>query len=186
MARFFHSSDDELPIGTVLEGRFGVVDRQPEIYAMLKFAYSSGPDALRLLESNIRQAHPDYDDWLPTYIRETIFEAVRADQFPDRPERLGGIFLWPTLEDLDRYNSLVPKGQPPHRSNVYSCDAEGATSPPLDLSLIRRTILRAPISNQISSQISLAVDYWRGRQDQGIWEVITHGKVTVVDVVSLK
>ena len=182
----FHSSDDELPVGTVLEGRFGVLGDQPKMYEKTFAAYAEGPAALKRLELNLLKLHSDWDEFLPTYIRETLFEAVRAEQFPDRPQRLGGIYLWPTLEDLNRFNSLVPKGELHHRSNIYLCGVEGVTSPPLDLSLVRQPILLAPIDTQIRSQTSLAVRYWQGQQDQGIWEIITHGTVTVVETVSLK
>ena len=30
---------------------------------------------------------------------ETVYEQVREETFPDRPSRLGGVFLFPTVED---------------------------------------------------------------------------------------
>jgi hypothetical protein len=62
--------------------------------------------------SAMRQAQPELADALSPYqaftqerLKEDVFERIRVQEFPDRPTRLGGLFLFATRESAEACNA---------------------------------------------------------------------------------
>jgi hypothetical protein len=176
---YYHLSANILSPGTVLESRFGVSPREQNLYAIIRSALIDGPLVLKSILLN--DAMNNKDPFLPMYLKESILEQVRITQFPNRPPRLGGFFLCPTLDDIRKFRNTFPE-----RQYVYTCKVEGGVNAILDLTLVGRTDSLLPIADQLNSLRQRAVQYWSGnRSDHPIIEVVTNGIVTIVEAVTL-
>ena len=171
---YYHLSANILSQGTILKSRFGVSPDEQHLYAIIRSALIEGPLVLKSILLN--DAINNKDPLLPMYLKESILEQVRITQFPDRPSRLGGIFLCPTLDDIGKFRNIFPE-----RQYIYTCKVEGGVKAILDLTLVTRADNLLPIADQLDSLRQRAVQYWSGNHsDLPIMEVVTNGKVTVL------
>jgi hypothetical protein len=170
---YYHLSDKILPPGTVLESRFGVSAGERRIYDIIGSALKEGESVLKsVLLSNALNANV-----LPMYLKEIIFEQVRITQFPDRPPRLGGFSLCPTLDDIKKFQHAVF----PERKYFYACEVKGGVNAILDLSLVAQSDVLLPIVDQLKILRERAIQYWSGNHSNNtILELVTTGKVTIL------
>ena len=116
---------------------------------------------------------------LRIYLKESVLEIIRACDFPDKPRRLGSVFLCPTLEDAKLYQKFM--GDRPH---LYVCDMEG-DSHLADLGFVQSADPLMPIRQQLDELRGRARRYWSGdKSDNPIMEIITSGRVAITRCLS--
>ena len=153
--------------------------REKHIYQIVRSAINEGIPVLKsilLYDEFLAQVNKKSSS-LPFYLKESILEETRATEFPDKPSRLGGIFLCPTLDDIKRFQEKIR----PDNHYIYTCEIEGGTSATCDLWLVSRANVLLPIADQFDVLKERAIDYWNGNQTQSpIMEIVTNGKVTII------
>lgn len=181
----YHLSATPLAAGTVLESRFGTSPGEQRTYGLIRSALAEGPSVLKslllgeaLFLTMSRSEGPVL--YLPMHLKESVLEQVRISEFPDKPPRLGGVFLCPTLNDMDLFRKTFPE-----RQYLYFCKIEGGVQVTLDLMHVATVDILLPVSDQLRQLMQRARRYWNGdHSDNPIMEIVTNGTVTIIHSVA--
>lgn len=109
-------------------------------------------------------------------IREVIVELVRLQEFPHYPSRLSCLYTTKTYEDLMKWKKIFES----YNRNILqivklkvignSFEGNGELLPKED-------------AISFAKKIEQARDYWRGKGNNGLNEIIVNGKIEVIEII---
>lgn len=178
---FYHWSKAELAEGTVLESRFW---KNSHVLEIVRDVLAIGPDALHLFMLSDDLMFERFPRWKDAGVaradkalQEVIFEQVREQSFPDRPSRIGGIFLFPALDLASRYRSEVQKGA----GRILRLSVEGGELFSADMNLVTMPNPHRPIAPELQRLEKQANQYWSGEMAGNPWTemLVKQGQATV-------
>lgn len=96
---------------------------------------------------------------LPSFLIEVIFEKVRAEDFPERPSRVGSVHLFRDVEAARRFNTQFRAG----RAGIYEVRREAGDMFASFMDWVTPGIeLQVPVTEQLDQMRARARGYWRG------------------------
>jgi len=181
--QLFHWSATDLAVGTILEPRFF---KDSHFLIIVRDALAMGPDALRLLMLADDLMFERFPRWkaagmarVDKVAHEVIFELVRAQRFPHRPPRIGGAFLFSTLEFAQRFRSQI-RG---NRGVILTCIVDEGDPFTADMNLVKNLEPHRPIRSEIETAEKNAERYWSGVVAEDAWPevIVGGGRVRVLE-----
>lgn len=168
--QYFYVSTVSLTPGTLLVGR-RYTDHDDHILLVARESIALGEGALRLLnlvDDLIRYSRRVEGEAWPepvhfsAVVDEVILEKVRADGYPDRPSRIGGIFLFLQRGDAERFQAEQRHGG----GVILECSTDSKVFE-ADMGLIKNPNFHHDVGAELASAETRAHAYWQGAAGNG-------------------
>lgn len=186
----FHLSKATLSPGSTIGGRFfaGEAGDASHLMLIVRDVLGMGADAIRLLmlfDDLMFERFPAWKDGglarTDKALQELIFETVHTTNFPDKPSRVGGAFLFPTVGHAERFRDEIQGGA----GHIYKCSIAQESPFVGDMELIEAAEPHRSIEEELARIRVLAERYWAGEMGNDSWPEIVAppNSVTVLNEV---